>query len=861
MYSMPLALAMNVLQSGSSSQQTLSSHQDMEPPSSQRPEERVRLSGIDTGTDHDFAIELRTISDHITISLTDPRSSSHTQQDTDPVATHAVTSSLHDDHSAHGQTRTPECAGDAIGVPLPEPQYKPIRVPDGFLALDYRPAILKKSVTFSLASLYAVIIAGLCILTKNSDQISKSTIINPNIYMAARFGPALIGTVTTILVRVFLSELCRMLPYIAMADTRKTFGNATAAGSVAALYFPTLSTLTVQSWLIVGLQFITTPLMAVKIALLEVIVTSNGWSVIAHPDIARSLIAYYAIQILVLLVVTAWLWSRTMGLRSDWDPVSIADVVALFQHFNVEKEFFETPADATARLWPLHDWRFRLGYWEMTTFDTDAADKIPRRIAIVYGIRGTLTSDQPHATRLQELKRVVPTRMPSRMSLLDRLPTWCTKRYKAFLLQRSTIRTRFQHATKAYNSQPDFPYRFLPVLGFGRAMWMAKAALGLCLILAMIAVACVRLTNHLFMIDQNNDFGIANETLVLANVSNPNLTAAGSIFYLRGSQGEQDRLTLWNFILRTIPVTVAGLVILVSGHFSRYHNYIQPFKEMLTGPSPANTTILLDYMTLSGTSIILQAWEHCHWKVFSFAVLSMLNPLAQLVPTGMLILTSKDGIIYGGFSRGFVIASILVLAVYLSAYVYGYWTAKQRYPRWGTSLIDIWALCFSSRLARYPEFAECRPGWTKKDLVATLQLRSDKYLLGVVRGTDGRNRAGFEVATIDRQETPTGAVRYVSPKHPHSRSHCAACSVDSECHDSIDAERLRLLREHYHDLAEPIDVVRGFEDDGPAASVRSGDVMNNDFTGSAGGGMATTGDEANDANAVGGIGVSAEDES
>jgi len=831
-------------------------------PDDQHSKECMQLPEIDTGSDLNLSFGPRTGSNSTAITLPDSQLPSQTGKNTDPISAHVVAfTDLHDGHSMCDQTPPSEPTdGVTDDVSPMEPQYKPIRVPKGFLALDYRPAILQRGVAFALASLYSAIIAGLCVLTKNSDQISKATIINPNIYMAARFGPALIGTVTTILVRVYLSELCRMAPYIGMADGPKTFGSVKAAGSVAALYFPTLGTLTVFSWIIIGLQFITTPLMAVKIALLEVIVTPGGWSVIAHPDIARSLIAYYAIQILFLLLVTMCLWSRTMGLRSDWDPVSIADVIALFQHFNVEREFFETPADAKARLWPLHEWRFRLGYWDMTTFDDDAADKTSSHTAIVYGIRGTLTSHQSHKKRLEELEREVPTRTNPSMSLLDCLPTWCTKRYKAFLLHRSPNRTRFQHASKTYNSQPDFPYRFLPVLGFGRAMWMAKAGLGLCLLLAMIAVACVKLTSQLFMIERDNDFAMANETLVLANVSNPNLTAAGSIFYLRGSQGEQDRLTLWNFILRTVPVTVAGLVILVSGHFGRYHNYIQPFKEMLTGPSPANTTILLDYMTLSGTSIILQAWEHSHWKVFSFAILSMLGPLAQLVPTGMLMLTSKDGIIYGSFSRGFVIASILVMAVYLSAYVYGYLTAKQRYPRWGTSLIDIWALCFSSRLARYPEFADCRPGWTKKDMVATLQLRSDKYLLGVVRGTDGKERAGFEVATIDRQETPTGAVRYVSTKKPHGRSHCAACSGDSKCHEGADVERLRLLRRHYRDLPEPIDFLRGFEHDDAAASLRSGVETNHGFTGSVGGGMATTGDEANDANAVGGIGVSAGDE-
>ncbi|KAM0706196.1 hypothetical protein Q7P35_006745 [Cladosporium inversicolor] len=628
---------------------------------------------------------------------------------------------------------------------------------------------------------------------------------------------------------MFLSELCRMLPFIGMADTPTKAGNAKAAGSVAALYFPTQCTLTVMSWVIISLQFVTTPLMAVKIDLLEVIVTPDGWSVIAHPNIAQSLVAYYAIQIFVLLVVTIWLWTRTTGLRSDWDPVSIADVIALFQHFNVEKEFFETPADAGARLWPLDEWRFRLGYWEMTTFD-DATDKTSYRREIVRGIRRKINSAQSHEKRLEELVRPVPSGPGLLMPLLDCLPTWCSKRYKDYLLHRRTIRSRSQHASSTYKSQPDFPYRFLQVLGFGRAMWMAKAALGLCLLLATIAVACAKLTSQLFTIDRDNGFGMANETLVFANVSNPNLTAA----VLPSRLGRGARL--------------------------RYHNYIQPFKEMLTGPSPANTTILLDYMTLSSTSIMLQAWEHCHWKVFSFAVLSMMGPLAQLVPTGMLILTSKDNIIYGSFSRGFVVASTLVLAIYLSAYVYGYWTAKQRYPRWGTSLIDIWALCFSSRLARYPEFAECRPGWTKKDMVATLQLRSDKYLLGIVRGTDGADRAGFEVAKIDRQETPTGAVRYVSPKHPHARSHCAACSVDSEYLDGADVQRLRMLRRQYRDLAEPIDISRGFEHDNAAASLQSSGETIHPFTGSADGGMATTGDEANDGNAVGGIGMSAGDE-
>jgi hypothetical protein len=810
-------------------------------------ERHIQLSELDTDTDLDLANTLRIRRDSTTSNLSGSQISSQFRQDVNRVPTHTATTNLHDNSSVREQTQSPELQHDIAHA---EPEYRMIPVPEGFLALDYRPAILTGRVTLALAALYSAIIAGICALTYKSDQTNKYTIVNPNIYMAARFGPALVGTVTTVLVRTFLSELCRMLPYISMADGSTKYGNAKAVESIAAMYYPNLGSLTVTSQIIITLQLITTPLMAVKLALLEVVVTSDGWSLIVHPSVALSLIAYYAIQILVLLVVTAWLWTKTTGLRSDWDPVSLADVIALFQNFNVEQEFFQTPADATARLWPLHQWKFRLGYWEVKTCD-EATDDISSRPAIVYGIRGTLTSGESLDSRLRELNRPV-----ERLRMGPLTPLFNSRWYE----DRFNIRARFQRASEHYASQPDFPYRFLPILSFGRAIWMAKAALGGCLLVAIVAVACVQLTSQLFTIDQGNGFGMANETLLLANVSNPNLTAAGSIFFLRGSQEEQDRLTLWNFILRTIPVTVAGMIILISGHFSRYHNYIRPFQEMLTGPSPANTTILLDYMTLSGISILLQAWEHCHWKVLSFAMLNMLGPIAMLVPTGMLILTSKDGVIYGSFSRGFVIASAVVLAIYLGAYVYGYCTAKQRYPRWGTSLIDIWALCFSSRLAHYPEFAECRPGWTKKDMVATLQLRSDKYLLGVVRGTDGLERAGFEVATIDRQENSTGAVLYVSPKHPYGYWHCAACSVDDTYHVRTDQARLRLLKQHYRFLDEPIDLPRGFEHYDSETSSLSRHLRVQAFSGAAGSRMANTGDESNDANAVGGIGVAAGDE-
>ena len=255
-----------------------------------------------------------------------------------------------------------------------------------------------------------------------------------------------------------------------------------------------------------------------------------------------------------------------------------------------------------------------------------------------------------------------------------------------------------------------------------------------------------------------------------------------------------------------LPTGIAGLLIFRSIVFNRFHLYTQPLVEMYNGPSSAEKTILLDYLTLSPLAVILQAWDHRHWKVLYFAILNMLAPTLQLIPAGILMMTSKDDVIYGSFSRGFLISAIVVLAVYLGSFIFAYFSMKRRFPRWGTSLINIWAMCFSSHLARYPEFAECGPGWTKKDLAASLQLRCDEFALGLCNGVDGVARVGFDTATIGRDKLPTYAVWYVYNEKPIAVAHCYHCSDDPKFHELADAmKQTQLLSRHYKDHIPPIE--------------------------------------------------------
>lgn len=360
------------------------------------------------------------------------------------------------------------------------------------------------------------------------------------------------------------------------------------------------------------------------------------------------------------------------------------------------------------------------------------------------------------------------------------------------------------------------PYRANPILDYGRYFRYFWWFSGLAVLLCLITVLCLGITKQMFLIHPDWSFHRADGPLDFAEIADPGMSSVGkgSMWTIwTGPTRDANRLALWSIILRSVPAIFAGSVFLMSADFSHYHLYAQPLANMYTGPSPARDTILLDYMTKSSKAALLQAWNLGHWKVLYFGILALTGSAALLLPVGMLSLTIKDGVIYGRFSPGFVVSTALILGVYLISYAVGYFSTKRRFPHWETSLIDIWALCFFSHLAQYPEFSECGPGWTKSDLEASLQLRNDQYLLGLCTGTDGVQRIGFDVATIGRQQMSSGldTVLYVSPERK-TTSHCHLCADNERYHLRPDVkERNQLLRRQYQDWCEPIGLSRGFD--------------------------------------------------
>lgn len=651
--------------------------------------------------------------------------------------------------------------------------YEAIDTPPGFQPLDFRPAILKREVTIGLAVFYAAIIAVMVALMFMGDDNQSYSVLDLNIYLGARYGPSVVGTITAVLVRSTLQELCRMLPYLRMSDPKPgVVGQGRARETIAAYYFPTFGTITLTAKIVLLLRLLTAPLTSVKLGFLQIVPAAGGWTVIVHRGIGYALIAYYVVQIVVLIVITVRLWSRQTGLRTDWDPTNIADVVALLQYFNLDVG--KIPGSIlTLRLaeaLDVHD--FRLGYWRRQK----GGD--PGSAQVIYGIRA-FEHSRSHHQRMQ-----------------------------------NRVQWRWEIERRWEAEHTPSPYRGLPILAYNGINRMIYWVLGTGLTILFLALAVTKVSKRVFMIQPPAQFQWADPAVRFDDIATINTTSSGEFWFFQGTSSEYVRLAGWTVTLRSLPMFPATVAINLSIDFNRYHLYAQPLTDMYKGPSSAEETILLDYQTAASFGVLLRSWDLGHRKVFYFALLNLLAPLVALAPVGMSALSIKDEVIYGQMNTGLVVTTVAVLAIYLSSYVFAILSANRRFPRAGTSLIDTWMMCYSSRLARYPEFRDCGPTWTKADLAASLQLRHDKYLLGICTGIDGKDRVGFDVATIERREQATRAVTFVAPRS-RAKGHCHLCVEDESYHEKTEvAEKEALLSHHHKEYVEPIKLPRPFEKEG-----------------------------------------------
>ncbi|KAK5713518.1 hypothetical protein LTR15_011218 [Elasticomyces elasticus] len=604
-----------------------------------------------------------------------------------------------------------------ISEDIEDIEFVPIRPPAGYRKLTYLPPILATKVTITLATLYFAIMSGMIALHYLVNQRTIYSTRNVNVYLAARYGPAVTAVITTVLFRSTLDELRRMLPYINMADRPRRRAFTRGTHSLGALYWPLLNRPNSPfTWLIVVLGSCNNFLTAYKGLLVHVVQEDGGWVINFRTDtVALILATNYGLIGCFTIYVTCWLWNLETGLREDWNPRTFADIIALFYWFDWQDLDVEAlDRKFKKRRQYLEGTWFRLGYWKRG------------RNEVVYGIRS------------------VDGRRASKPMHDDDL-------------ERDALDAGHRQSKRIEGSRL---FRFTPLFAIP---WHIFHLVALVFILALLVYAAAT--------------GIATKGFAVHGLafSAFNATSDGSVLNVTMTDNDTGTL-IWSgnaeanavlILTRIIPVFFVTGALSYSTVLDAYFRYMQPLYNMSRGPCSADDSILLGYLTMSPFEVTAEAFKRGHWKVFYFSILSAIWNVLLLVPVSTLTLVyteTQDREVIGRFALSFYVGSMLIVCILIVSYGFAWPGIRRRAPRRRTSLLDMWALFRESHLCKLPVFGRCTPEWGPEQLAGAIQLDYDKYLMGVCHGEEGTKRLGFDMCFDGSTGRTTPYVDQVAPR-------------------------------------------------------------------------------------------------
>lgn len=255
-------------------------------------------------------------------------------------------------------------------------------LPKEYKKLDFKPALLRSwTLLVAVAFFLCCIAMTMFVYVKgnvNGGRFHVTTMLH---YLALRYGPTILGTITALYWRGMTSTLGRMTPYIALADPTplhdgrgvlRKIGNR-YANNTYMMHFNAMYT-DGHYILLACVAFrwvIDLILVPVKASFLQISSDGTGWTVTPEPHCVWFLICLYAGLCISAVYLLRYLWDRPTGVR--WDPVSLADQLALLQQSNIMsimslcrgvelecacccREFLKRKLHAFGEL--------RLGYWK-----------------------------------------------------------------------------------------------------------------------------------------------------------------------------------------------------------------------------------------------------------------------------------------------------------------------------------------------------------------------------------------------------------------------------------------------------------------------------------------------------------------
>jgi len=279
----------------------------------------------------------------------------------------------------------------------------PVRVPDGYPELNFKPVMLRTTTLVAMLFFNILCFVGILLIIYEANAYGQYYSLYSNMRFVVRYVPTIVGTITTVLFRSMRDTMARIQPYISMASHPRDEGSR-GSKSLGMLYTSELFWGQAkrrfhprhQDWLRWAMFFgsiLTFQISGYKAALFTASSNPNGtWVLTVHNYIAFVLLALYAVVITLTSMTLIKMVTHKTGLK--WDPITIADQLALFHGSNTLQEFRALEQLHRQNSFDLlADKSFRLGYWTRvgghrttTWYGIGKLDLSQRKLSLICGL-------------------------------------------------------------------------------------------------------------------------------------------------------------------------------------------------------------------------------------------------------------------------------------------------------------------------------------------------------------------------------------------------------------------------------------------------------------------------------------------
>lgn len=525
-------------------------------------------------------------------------------------------------------------------------------------------------------------------------------------YFLFQFLPQLLAIMILIWLFTIQSAIQRVFPFGVLASTRRLSQNSSVFDNMPLFsinYLMPNFTFLRSGELPLGLSYIVFWLCLFTVPLQSCLFQTqyqidnprDTWLWTTVRPIGWTLIVLYGLLTIALFFVMVRFTRSQTGLK--WDPVSLADILVLFNRSNIISDFegleivdlkdkMRTPKP------------YRLGYW--TTSD--------RENEVYYGINEEKAAVRRYPLEVGKAKSKV-----SRFS---------TEKYD--LEGQRAIKTTTLDSLQTNIHSWTIRYQWLP--------WFLKETF----VVAWIVIAVILM-------------------LAFVIVSFVNKPVENGFFPLLPAPTTTQGFSPANFLYSFIPSLIGLILFLLWQPIDLYFRALQPFAA-LSNPrgATAENSLLLDYPACLPVEVTIKATLAGHYKVAYISLISIISATIPVLAGGVFtaqFFAATQDVRMAASLPGYT-ALVFFIVVYALSFLAIWPSRRRRLPHNISTLGQLMSFVYQSPLLADSAFREPR---SKIDLVTRLlgapvgEKASPRYAFGVYIGVDEREHLG-----IDRLQRP-----------------------------------------------------------------------------------------------------------